>query len=242
MSNQGYIALHRKILDWEWYSDLNVRILFFHLLLKVNFQEKKWQGKTIQAGELITSIVNLASETCLTVKQIRAALNKLKNTGEVAIKGTNKFTSIKLVNYRLYQVKPTQEGKQKDDQRANEGQTRGKRGANKGRQLKNDNNDNNEKNVINIPDWMNLEDWNDFVQHRIDLHKADKRSPILTKTSAKKMINTLVKLEQDQTGAAKEAMNISIINGWKGVFPPKATKQTKTSGTDELLNDFINEK
>ena len=34
MMNDGYIKLHRKIVDWEWYDDLPVFRLFIHLPLK----------------------------------------------------------------------------------------------------------------------------------------------------------------------------------------------------------------
>ncbi|MEK7630121.1 MAG: hypothetical protein AAB432_01935 [Patescibacteria group bacterium] len=33
----GFIVLHRKMKDWQWYSDNNVRGLFTHLLkVKIN--------------------------------------------------------------------------------------------------------------------------------------------------------------------------------------------------------------
>ncbi len=46
----GWIKIHRKILDWEWYSDLNVRVVFLHLLLKANHDDKKWMGMDIKRG------------------------------------------------------------------------------------------------------------------------------------------------------------------------------------------------
>ena len=45
---QGYIYLHRSLLDWEWYQDINTKTVFLHLLLTVNYQPKKWQGITIE--------------------------------------------------------------------------------------------------------------------------------------------------------------------------------------------------
>ena len=36
--NDGFIKLHRKIVDWEWYDDINRNFRFiYHLLLKANF-------------------------------------------------------------------------------------------------------------------------------------------------------------------------------------------------------------
>ena len=37
MLEGGFILLHRSILRWEWYGDLNTARLFIHLLLTVNY-------------------------------------------------------------------------------------------------------------------------------------------------------------------------------------------------------------
>jgi hypothetical protein len=79
--NKGWIKIHRQILEWEWYQNLNVRVLFFHLLIRANHEEKRWCGKSIKAGQLITSIEHLSAETGLTQRQVRTAIEKLKNTG-----------------------------------------------------------------------------------------------------------------------------------------------------------------
>ena len=102
--NKGFIILHRKMLDWEWYDDKNTKILFIHLLLTVNWKNNKWRGKTIKRGEIITSREKLAKETLLSIQQIRSALNKLKSTNEITIESSSKGTVIQIVNYEKYQV------------------------------------------------------------------------------------------------------------------------------------------
>ena len=101
--NDGWIAMHRKILDWEWYHDINVCRLFFHIILKANHMPKKWKGKQINRGQFITGLNVLESETGLSVMQIRTALNKLKATREITIKVTNKYSLLTVVNYDEYQ-------------------------------------------------------------------------------------------------------------------------------------------
>jgi hypothetical protein len=40
----GYIKLHRKLVDWEWYTDIPTKTLFIHLLLVANHKPNKWRG------------------------------------------------------------------------------------------------------------------------------------------------------------------------------------------------------
>ena len=99
----GWIKLHRKILDWEWYTDAPVRILYEHLLLTANYEDKKWKGIDVKRGQKVTSIGHLAKETGLTIRQVRTALDKLKMTHNVTIKATNKFTLVTIEKYELFQ-------------------------------------------------------------------------------------------------------------------------------------------
>lgn len=124
----GFIKLYRSLLNWEWYDDINTKTLFLHLLLTVNYEDKKWHGMEINRGSRITSLAKLAEETKLSVKSVRTALKHLNDTGEVASQGHAQNTVISIVNYNLYQ----QEGKPK----ANQGQAEGKQTANEGQLCK----------------------------------------------------------------------------------------------------------
>ena len=99
---EGWITLHRKLLEWEWYDDIPTCRLFIHLLLRANYKPCKWHGQTLNEGELITSIGSLSEETGLTERQVRTALDKLKNTGEIDKQTTNRFTLVKVRNYAVY--------------------------------------------------------------------------------------------------------------------------------------------
>ena len=109
---EGWIKIHRKILEWEWYDDINTKVLFFHLLLTANHKEKKWRGQIIQRGQKITSISHLAKETGLTCQQIRTSLNKLKTTNEITTKVTNKYTLVNIEKYSDYQIFENENNKQ----------------------------------------------------------------------------------------------------------------------------------
>ena len=123
----GYIKLHRSLLDWEWYGDINVSRLFVHLILKVNFEEKKWRGNLVKKGQLVTSIKTLSLETGLSLQSIRTALKKLESTNEITIQSTNVFTKIYIRNYRKYQENKLLDNKPANKPTTNDQQTNNKR-------------------------------------------------------------------------------------------------------------------
>ena len=101
---EGWIKLHRQIIEWEWFSDTNTFRVFLQLLLKANHKEKKYRGMVLKVGTIITSREILALETRLSVQQIRTALDKLKSTNEITIKTSSQGTIIEVVNYAKYQL------------------------------------------------------------------------------------------------------------------------------------------
>lgn len=117
--NKGFISVYRKITEWEWYDDANTFRLYMHLLLKANWETKKWHGKIIERGSLITSREKLARELKLGVHQIRTGLDKLRNTENLTIKTTNKYTLITIENYNDYQEHKNKNGQQGGQQVAN---------------------------------------------------------------------------------------------------------------------------
>lgn len=100
---KGFIVIDRSILDWEWYSDINVTRLFIHLLLKANYKETRYQGHVIPRGSLVVGRKELSLQTGISEQSVRTALDKLKKTGEITIKSTNKFSVINVENWGKYQ-------------------------------------------------------------------------------------------------------------------------------------------
>ena len=208
----GWVKIHRKITEWEWYHDINVRLVFIHLMLRANFKDKKWQGTTVQRGQFVTSIGHLSAEVGLSPKQVRLALDKLKSTGEIEVKTANKFTLINVENYTLYQDVDDDEGKQ----RANKGQTKGKQRATT-KERKESKNDNN-KDLYRFCENDLLNDaMKDFAEHRKQMKKP------LGEKAACLIIEKLNKLSPDIETQVK-IINQSIMRGWQGVFPLEAQK------------------
>lgn len=101
---KGWICLHRRFLDWEWYEDMAVRIFFIHCLLRANHTTNKWRGYVIKAGQFISSLNHLAKETGLTERQIRTCIKKLKSTGDIDTQTTNRNTMIIIKNWNKWQT------------------------------------------------------------------------------------------------------------------------------------------
>lgn len=100
----NYIKIDRRILDWEWYKNINTKVLFLHMLLKAYWKDTRIEGKQLERGSFISSIKNLSFETSLTENEVRTAILHLKTTGEITSEGTNKNTVFTIKNYDSYQT------------------------------------------------------------------------------------------------------------------------------------------
>lgn len=117
----GFVKIYRSLAGWEWYDDIPTKVVWLHCLIKANWQDKKWHGQTIKRGSFITSTVKLAEETCLSRGQVRRALDKLKSTGEITVKTTNKWTAITVEKYDKYQVSENASDHQATNKRPSNG-------------------------------------------------------------------------------------------------------------------------
>lgn len=136
-----FIKLDRNILEWRWYKDVNTFKVFVHLLIKANVKPHDFERVTIGRGELATSYPSLAAETGLSIRNVRTALEHLKETGEVTVNRHPKFQVISIPKYDYYQTQLT--GNRQSNWQSSDSQPTGNR-----QQYKNDKNDKNEKEYI----------------------------------------------------------------------------------------------
>lgn len=211
--NNGFIQLHRKLLEWEWYTDQKTFRLFLHCLLKANHKEQNWRGQTIKRGQFITSLQHLSNETGLSVKQVRTALSNLIKTGELGKQSTSINTLITVTCYDKYQSK----GKPK----ANEGQTEGKQRAT-------NNNDNKENNEINIP-FSKF--WNLYGKKKGNRSSCEKKWNRLKDSEREEIIETLPNFKKSVSDIKYLPYPETYLNGrrWEDVIeqpePKRATGQ-----------------
>ena len=103
-NRQGFISLHRAVLDWEWYGDINTSRLFIHLLLTAEYKDTTWRGRPIKRGQRACSLAELSKETRLTIRQTRTSLSRLQTTREVSCEKSSIGTVITINSYDKYQT------------------------------------------------------------------------------------------------------------------------------------------
>jgi len=104
----GWVKIQRRLLEWQWYDDINTTRLFTHILLKINYTDKEWRGIKVKRGQLLAGRKSLAKETGLSEQKVRSCINHLKSTNDITIQSTNKYSLI-TVNSNWIEENTTQE-------------------------------------------------------------------------------------------------------------------------------------
>lgn len=211
---EGYVNVHRTIMDWGWYTVPNMHHLFEHLILRANFKERIWHGQTIKRGQLITSRSELSRETGLSEKVIRLGLERLKKTGEIIMETTKRYTLITVCNYDRYQGGSTKEGQQKTNIGPAIGQEK---------TIKEESNKINIEGGTYVPssspesttpktDDINLLAFMEFFNKTMQEHGA--QIPTITQISGKRKQALLARLKQH----GKESLRKAVINAATSTF------------------------
>ena len=100
----GWIKIHRKITDWEYYGDPNTFRIFFHCLVSANYEDKQWQGINVNRGSFVTTTSDLSKTLSMTPMQVRTSLKKNVQANTISIESTNKYTIIHVLNFESYQT------------------------------------------------------------------------------------------------------------------------------------------
>jgi hypothetical protein len=204
----GWIKLHRKLIDWGWYKSPETTHFFIYLLLKATDKEGYFKGVAIQRGDVIIGRKQAAEDTGLSEQTIRTCITRLKSTNEITSKSTNKFSIITLVNYSDYQnikVKPNQQINQQSNQQLTNNQPT----TNHILRSKEDKNKENP-----LPPFINPDLWKEYIETRKKI-----KAP-MTEHAKKLTIEELEKLKT-QGEEPSAVLKQSIEKSYRGVFPVK---------------------
>ena len=199
----GWIKLHRVLKDWEWYSDIKATRLLTHLLISVNYEDKKWMGQTIKAGSLAYSWENLALSIGLTIQQTRTAMSKLESSGEVTRKTTNKYQVVTLCKWEKMQG----DNKQVTDKPTSKQQTDNKpiTTTKEVKEYKED-----KKKELSSLQEPKTNIFNQWLNYRKEVKKEIKVS-----STIEKLVN---KFNSESISKCNWVVNNSIENGYQGLF------------------------
>jgi hypothetical protein len=113
---EGWIKLHRKFNEWEWYNISEMVHLFIHLLINANSKDGEWRGVILKRGQILTGLHSLHESTKISIQTIRTCLKRLEKTSEINIQVTNKYSIITICKYEDYQSEKITTNKQPNKQ------------------------------------------------------------------------------------------------------------------------------
>ena len=122
MTENGWVKIHRKILDNPSLRRLDYLGLWVYILLSVNHDETRelFAGKEIvlKPGQGIFSTPTLSKELDLSVSKVRRILETFENEQQIEQRKSNQGTVITVVNWEKYQQR-----EQPSEQRVNNERT-----------------------------------------------------------------------------------------------------------------------
>ena len=82
---EGFVKLHRNLLDEKFANKPSVIAVYIHLLLRATHEPVKVGEVELQVGQAIISLKSMADSTGLSMQQVRHALEVLEATNKITI-------------------------------------------------------------------------------------------------------------------------------------------------------------
>lgn len=234
-NDNEYIKLFRKMINWEWYTDINTKVLFVHILLKANWKDGRWKGIAYKRGQLIASIGTLAKETGLTYDQVRTALKHLQDTKEITYEKIAKGGIITVVEYNDYQDVPT-DIPRKNTHKSQASPTDVPRTSQQYKNIKNSKEDKEDKKYIGavryFPNDDELEEtFHDFITMRNKIKKP------MTDRAIDLMLRKLERMTIDPREQVK-ILEQSITHCWQDIYPLKEDKKDNSQSGQSMAEKW----
>ena len=104
---EGWIRVHRKIIDAPWFNKSEYVHLWLYLLLKANHKDQEVfignEKILVKRGQLLTSRHKLSEVVHIQENKIYRILKCFENEHQIEQHKTRKYTVISIVNYDMYQ-------------------------------------------------------------------------------------------------------------------------------------------
>ena len=104
---EGWIRIHRKLIEAPWFSKSEYVHLWLYLLLKANHRDKEiYLGSEkilVRRGQLLTSRHKLSEVVHIQENKIYRMLKCFENEHQIEQQKTSRYTVITILNYDIYQ-------------------------------------------------------------------------------------------------------------------------------------------
>lgn len=235
MIREGYIRIHRSLLEWEWYGDEAVKVLFLHLLLRVNWKAGRFRGQDVPPGCVVCSLQLLAESLGWSRSKLRHTLDKLKSTGEVASTTTNHWTTLTLVNWAKYQAEGIANDQPSDQPTANQRPTNSQPMATieEGKKERREKGNGEERDKratppppsvpMEWPSWAGPKvkaAWEEFKDYKRTTHRFRYKTPATEQHAINLLAHYFTKGED-----CFNALNEAMAKGWKFPVDPAEMKR-----------------
>lgn len=243
----GHFSLFRSLLSVDWAKDTAKLALWVRLLGEASYRSRivEFAGKewNLSHGQLVTTAAILARKLRdqdgkeKSPQAVTRMLNFFIKEGMLTTEGNRFGTVITITNYTVYQAilpdepsdEPSDKGKASngaalrlvpDEPPGEQGDEQNKKVTNKNKNNKPPKSPKGESPKfdplsIPVPEWLNLQAWHEWVQYR-----SQSKKPIKTALTVSKAFS-LLKECLDEGHDPAEVINISIANGYQGLFKPK---------------------
>ena len=234
--NNGWVKLHRQLLEWEWYTDINTSRLFIHLVLTVNHKTNNWRGIEIKRGSRLTSLPKLSAETGLSLSKIRTSIKKLKSTDDIADKTHAQHTVLYVNNYDSYQ----DDSRQDNSPVADQSQTGSRQIASN----KNEKKEKNDKNVrikrkalpeLDYPEELNIVAWEEWKLYRKEMKIRAYQPTTRSEGAAIRDLLSMGNSHDEQ----HQIIQQSMAKGWKGLFGLKNNNASNQNGYSKVTQQNL---
>ncbi len=213
----GWIKLHRKFLEWEWFKIPDMVMFFVFLLLNANIKDKKWHGMEIKRGQYLTSLNSLEKNTGLSRQKIRTCLRRLEKTREINTQPNTRHTVITICNYDDYQTIGSGANTPTNTPLTHEQHT-----TNTNIRIKELKEGKNKEIDFNFSFSEFSEIWFDWCEYKKKNHGFKYKEPKSERIAIKK----LLKISKSRMSVVREIIEMSITGGWKGFYEIKEDKKT----------------
>lgn len=136
---EGWIRVHRKIINEPWFNKSEYVHLWLYLLLKANHKDQEIfvgnEKVLVKRGQLLTSRHKLSEVVHIQENKIYRILKCFENEHQIEQHKTRKYTVISILNYDMYQ-----KSEQDNEQQMNNKRTTDEQQMNTNNNDKNDNN------------------------------------------------------------------------------------------------------